>query len=235
MLNNPFLPEGQRQELLSYEPTPENINNGTADDFMYKVYVLGQRCDPKGVIFENVNYINEWPVDIFPVYGMDFGFTTDPSALVKVGENKTDIFFELLLYEPTETADIINSYAETIGINKLIPCTADSADKYKSEQGTVEMVRDLKRLGWRISKVSKTKTVIYWLGKMKQKRINVVENELSHYFKKEFQNYKLKEVNGISINQPIDGWDHAISAGRYGYMSLNAVNNSSGSIHEFGA
>jgi PBSX family phage terminase large subunit len=237
LLMNPFLPRGQRNEILAYEPThpedreldkelrrehPTNIKNGTADDYLWDVYGLGLKASAEGLIFQNVNYIDEWPQDIAPVHGLDFGFTVDPSALVKVGENKTDIFLELLMYEPTETASEIDQYAEKVGISKHIPCTADSSDKYTGEnKGTVEMVKELKKLGWRIEKVSKTKSVMFWLLEMKKKKINIVKNNLVHHARTEQENYRMKTVNGIAINQPESGFDHFWDSSRYGFMSLN--------------
>jgi hypothetical protein len=53
----------------------------------------------------------------------------------------------------------------------------------------------------------------------------VVINDLSDKFKTEQQNYKWKKINGISINQPIDGFDHAISAARYAHMAHEQENN----------
>ena len=203
-------------------PHPTNIKNGTADDYQWAVYGEGRRSSPEGLIFRYVNYIDEWPKDIAPVYGMDFGFTADPTALCYVGENKTDIFLELLLYEPTETADTIHQYAKSRGINRKLPCTADSSDKYTGEnKGTVEMVSELSDKGWNIQKVRKTKSVMYWINKMKEKRINIVKNDLYHHAKKEQENYRLKLVNGIAINQPIDKFNHFWDAARYGYISLS--------------
>lgn len=220
--DNPYITIAEKSKILSYEPTKKNIDAGTADDYKWKVYGLGIGTPPEGLIFKHINYITEWPIDIAPVHGMDFGFTVDPSALLKVGENKTDIFLELLMYQPTETSSEIDEYAKERGINKHIPCSADSSDKYTGEnKGTVEMVKELKKKGWNIRKVKKTKSIMFWLGKMKEKRINVVINDLSKHIKTEQQNYRLKEINGIKINQPIDGFDHAFSGGRYGFMSLN--------------
>lgn len=206
-------------------PHPTNIKNGTADDYQWGVYGEGIRTAPEGLIFQYVNYIDEWPIDIAPVRGLDFGFTTDPSALVNVGENKTDIFLELLMYEPTETSNEIDLYCQEKAISKHVPCTADSSDKYTGEnKGTVEMVKELKTKGWNIYKVSKTKSIMFWINKMKEKRINIINNELVHHAKKEQQNYRLKTVNGIAVNQPADGYDHFWDACRYGYMSLNQGN-----------
>ena len=235
--NNKHLRKSVIKEIESYEPThpedrhlpekkrrphPTNIKFGTADDYRWRVYGLGLRTAPEGIIFKYVNYISEWPDDLDPILGLDFGFTVDPSALVNVAETSTDIYLKLLMYEPTENPTLINDYAIAQDIDITIPCIADSSDKYTGEnKGTVEMVKGLQNLGWNISKVSKTKSIMYWLNEMKTKRINVIENTLSHYLKTEFENYRLKTVNGIAINQPVDGFDHAISAGRYGYMGLN--------------
>jgi len=220
--DNPYITKAERSKILSYEPIEKNIKAGTADDYNWKVYGLGIGTPPEGLIFKYVNYIDQWPIDIAPIHGLDFGFTVDPSSLVKVGENKTDIFLELLMYEPTDNASIIHDYAIANSISTAIPCTADSSDKYTGEnKGTVEMVRDLKLKGWKIKKVSKTQSIMYWINRMKEKRINIIKNNLYQYAKTEQENYRLKSVNGIAINQPIDKFNHFWDASRYGIMTLN--------------
>jgi len=62
---------------------------------------------------------------------------------------------------------------------------------------------------------------MFWLLSMKSKNINIVNNHLSHYAKKEAQNYRFKEINGISINQPIDKFNHFWDATRYAHMAWN--------------
>lgn len=220
LLDNPFLPAKQKKEILAYEPTEENIRNGTADDYLWAVYGLGKRAAPKGLIFKYVSYIDEFP-DLAYHYGIDFGFTTDPTSITKIAETPTDIFLELLCYEPTETPEIIHEYSINKGINISLPTTADSSDKYTSEnKGAVEMVNGLRSLGWNISKVSKTKSVMYWLLDMKKKKISIVKNGLYHHAKREQENYKLKEINGIEINQPIDKFNHFWDSARYGHMAM---------------
>ena len=220
LIEDMHLPEKDRR------PNLVNIKNGTADKFRALVYGEGIRAAQEGLIFSNVRYIDEWPIDISPVHGLDFGFTTDPSALTRVGENETDIFIELLLYEPTETSDEINEYVRVKQINKSLPCEADSSDKYTGEnKGTVEMVKELKLKGWRIRKVSKTKSVMFWLTKMKKKRITFINNELVDFAKKEAENYKMKMVQGIAINQPEDKFNHMWDSARYAYMSLHSNNS----------
>jgi phage terminase large subunit len=51
--DNPFLEQVIVDKLLSYEPTPENIAKGTADNYMWEVYGLGNKARLQGAIFTN--------------------------------------------------------------------------------------------------------------------------------------------------------------------------------------
>jgi hypothetical protein len=90
------------------------------------------------------------------------------------------------------------------------------------KNGTVEMVNGLQLLGWEITKVSKTKSVMFWVNSMKAKKINIIKNNLQHFAKKEAENYRMKMINGIAINQPVDAFNHFWDAARYAHMSENS-------------
>ena len=206
-----------------HEPPPNihNIDQGTSDLFRWKVYGLGLRGAMKGLVFPYVKYIDKFP-DIAHTYGNDFGFTTDPNSLVKYGQEGNNIYLELLSYTPMETEDVIVSYLEALGIEKLTPITADSSDKYVSEKrGVVEMVRGIRSAGYSCTKVSKTKSVMYWLLKMKTFKIHIVKNKFYNFAKTEQENYRMKEINGIEINQPEDSFNHFWDASRYAFMAYN--------------
>lgn len=219
---NKHLQQAVIKEIESYEPNLENIKSGTADEYRWKVYGLGQRAAPEGIIFPYVEWIDKFP-DMGYSHGMDFGFTTDPTVLVKYAEDSKNIWIEPLLWAPTENADLIHDFATTQNINIYIPTTADSADKYTGEnKGTIEMVRDLKDKGWQISKVNKTNSVMYWLTSMKKKKIHIVKNHFYPEARKEQENYSMKLINGIAINQPIDKFNHMWDASRYGHIAYNS-------------
>jgi hypothetical protein len=205
-------------------PHPTNISNGTADEFMWKVYGLGLRGAMKGVIFPYVEWIDSFPEEKGIIYPNDFGFTTDPNVFGKYAEDEFNIWIEPLCYEPIETPRELASLLESLGIEKtaIIPC--DSADKYTGEnKGTVEMVKGLRKEGYvNAYKISKTKSVMFWLNSMKTKKIHVVKNHLYKYALKEQQNYRMKEINGIAINQPIDKWNHIWDQARYGHIAHNS-------------
>ncbi len=221
------LPEKERR------PHPENVQNQTANKHRWLVYGEGVRSSPDGLIFQYANYIDEWPMDVGYVYGLDYGFSHDPSALVKVGQTTTDIYLELLLYEPTSTPSILDGAFTAMDIDRYVPIIADSSDKFTAQnKGTIEMNRDLSILGWNVSPVRKNKGVMYWLYKMGEKRINIINNHLVHHARRCQQNYSYKILHGFKMEQPdnerrttvngksykfSDFWDGA----RYGFMALN--------------
>ena len=251
--DNPRVPLGQKLEIMGYEPWlpnsyeidlihgtlsyngkpidennqppphPTNIDSGTADEFMWKCYGLGLRGAMKGLIFPSVTYIDEFP-DLAFDYGLDFGFTVDPCTLTKCAEDEHNIYIELLSYAPMETPEEIDQFMTTLGIDKKLSITADSSDRYTSENnGTVRMVGVLRNMGWNIHKVSKNKSVMFWLTSMKKKKIHIIKNHLVKFAKIEAENYKMKEINGISINQPVDNFNHFWDSARYRHMALNTT------------
>lgn len=203
-------------------PNLKNISQGTADEFYWKVFGLGLRGAMKGVIFNHITWIDEFP-DMDYIYANDFGFTADPNAFGKYAEDENNIWVELLIYQPIETPEELASAYEALGVEKHKQIACDSSDKYTGEnKGTVEMVKGLQDNGYvEAFKVSKRKSVMFWILSMKKKKIHVVKNHLYKQVKKERENYKFKEINGILINQPIDKYNHFWDLTRYAHMSWN--------------
>ena len=209
-------------------PHPVNAENKTIDEFYWKVYGMGLRGAMKGVIYKKVTWIDEFPNFLAPTYGLDFGFTADPSALIKYAKRGKNVYIELLWYASTETSEDMHKALRACRVSKKTPITADSADKHVSEKkGTVQMVLELfNNYGYNIRKVSKTKGIMYWVLDTKKFKIHIVKNLTTEHgkkmyaaMKKEKENYKMAEVQGILINQPEDGNDHAWNAFRYAHMA----------------
>lgn len=202
-------------------PHPTNIENGTANVFNWKVYGLGLRGAMEGVIFDKVYWIDKMP-DIATTGTIDFGFVNDPSAINRYAEDEYNIWIEPLVYKSTETPEEIDGAMLAHGFEKTMPITCDSSDKYTSEKrGAIEMVLSLRNFGWQTTKISKTYSVVFWILSMKKKKIHIVKNNLYHEIKKEKENYKWKEINGIHINQPEDSYNHFWDSARYGHMAYN--------------
>ena len=111
MLDNPFIPENSRRKILSYEPTPENYAQGTADPRKWKIYGLGQRAKIEGLVFPEFAIIEEIPKWVKKRwYGMDFGFTFDPTACVEVGFYDNTLYLDEQFYQTDmQSRDIIKA------------------------------------------------------------------------------------------------------------------------------
>lgn len=206
-------------------PHPTNVDEGTADLQDWMVMGLGLRYSREGAIFKNVRFgvdKSEIPYDLAYSYGLDFGFTIDPTVLTRNWENETDIYIEVLSYHPIDNEDDLVKLFEGLDIEYDVPITCDSIDKHTSEGGgTIQMVMALQDAGYDAYKVSKTKGVWYWLMKMNKKRINFIKNDLDKHAKIETENYKQKVVDGRPLNQPIDKWNHIWDSSRYRFMAFN--------------
>lgn len=253
--DNPLIPLSQKLEIMAYEPYepgsytivgekelhyngakidgnnqppkhPKNVDNGTADLFMWMVYGLGLRGAMRGTIFQNIRYVDKSEVPDYGFsYGCDFGFTADPTVLTRYWEDDTDIYAEVLSYSPIDNPDDLEALFERQGVDQDTPITCDSSDKYTGEnKGTVEMVQALRDRGYKAFKVSKTKGIMFWINSMKRKRINIVKNDLSHFAQKEAENYRFKEINGMTINQPNDKYNHFWDSVRYAHIAYNNSN-----------
>lgn len=224
--DNPFLEESIIQEIEGYEPTPENIARGTADESFWKIYGLGKRADIKGLIF-SIKTVEEFPkVDDWG-YGMDFGFSNDPSTLIKCAEKDGQLYLHEELYERGLT-NIMNPHFPTqasleqrfnelnIPKNKII--WADSED--------AKAIQDLQNCGWDVRPVVKgAGSIVDGIMSMKRYPINVTISSV--HLTDEFYKYKWKEDrSGNCLNQPVDAFNHGIDGARYWEMSSASSNYS---------
>jgi len=212
MLEDLHLPEDERRPHL------ENIKNNTVDEWYFKVYGMGIRANRDGLVFPNVTWIDKFPDNLDKIgFGLDFGYTQDPSAFVKVGleeiktpGKKSNIYLELRIYEPTKEATILFNKINLVEPNiKDYRIWADSADPL--------MISDLRRMKLNIRAVEKTKgSIVYGCDLMNRFNIHIVECK---EFKAEQENYAYKTIHGIQVNEPIDNFNHAWDASRYFVLS----------------
>lgn len=206
-LDNPYVPEQQKLKILSYEPTPENIARGTADDYMWKVYGLGLRASPEGLIFPSVTMIDELPQAYDNEwFGVDFGHTVDPTAIVRVRRSGMNLYAKLHTYTPLDNPDTLTEVC-----NKIQPegnYFADSAENI--------LIAKIRRNGVKIFPVTKGPgSIKAGIDIMKCYKLHVVRDPDAQ---REVNNYKWRMINGISLNEPVDAYNHFWDAFRYAVM-----------------
>lgn len=198
--DNPFISEPEKQKILSYEPTPENIERGTADEHMWRCYGLGLRSAPEGLVFPVVEWIDRFPDNIDRVYyGSDIGLTS-PSTFVKMGIDGQNMYAECLGYLPTPSTDDYVTLAST--------CVSPQ-DTVWADSAAPGFIAAAQRAGYRFHAIKKFPgSRKYAIGKIKSYRIHLVRNRHYHSVHKEQTSFVWRTVNGIQLDEPIDGHDH---------------------------
>ena len=193
-----------------------NEKTGTASEYDWQVYGLGERRAPEGLIFEKVTWVREFPSHIEKIfYGLDFGYTISPSALCKVGISGNDMYLEKLFYQPTPAPDVLIDKLAHYIKDEVIWCDPSG------ESGGKGMISMCRRAGF---KAFPAKTfpgsIKFGLGLMKKYNIHIVE---SQEFRKEQVGYTRAKVrvNGVMVttDDPVDGNNHLWDAARIAVIS----------------
>jgi len=100
----------------------------------WQVYGLGQMGTIEGVVFEAFKPVNEFPDECkWVAYGMDFGYTHDPTTLIKCGFKGGELFFEQLIFETGLTNNDISNKLKDLNIGRS-EIVADSAEPKSVEE-----------------------------------------------------------------------------------------------------
>jgi len=118
------------REFLPVEVVNEIERLKDVDENYWRVYGLGLPGQIKGVIFEYWDQVDEMQADCkWVVYGMDFGFSADPTALVKVALSGGDLWLDELIYHRGLTNQDIARWMGELGLRWMDEVIADNQPK----------------------------------------------------------------------------------------------------------
>lgn len=176
----------------------------------WNVYGLGLQGKLEGVIFQNWKEIDRVPTEASLIaYGMDFGYTNDPTTLIGVYKVDNQLVLDEVLYQTGLTNNDIARVLKQEGIQRE-EIFADSAEP--------KSIREIKNYGFRIMPTKKGRdSIMYGIGLLQEKDILVTKR--SNHIKEELNNYMWKkDRDGETMNVPIDTFNHCIDAVRYAAM-----------------
>lgn len=181
-----------------------------------KVYIYGEVGSLEGVIFDNWKQIDNIPSEARLIgYGLDFGYTNDPTALIEVYKwNDKRILNEVVYSKGLSNQQIAKE------IQKNVICYADSAEP--------KSIAEIKTFGKTIKPVDKgNDSIKYGIQIMQDQSYLVTSSSINLI--SELRKYawdKDKKTN-VKLNKPIDDFNHAIDAVRYHeMMSIGALKKS---------
>lgn len=177
-------------------------------DNWWKVYGLGQVGSLDGVILQNWEQIDKVPSEAKLIgYGMDFGFTNDPTTLVGVYRYNDSLVLNELIYQ----TGMLNSDI----IKKLNDLRIGSNDKIYGDSAEPKSIEEIYRSGYNIKPVLKGQDSVKFGLSILQEYKMLVTKESTNLIK-ELRSYTWdRDKTGKQLNAPIDDFNHAIDAMRY--------------------
>ena len=198
--DNPFLEQSIIEEIESLKYKNQSL---------WQVYGLGMQAIVEGLIFRDVEYIEDIPPQVRKRWrGMDFGFTNDPTAIVTVGVDGDNLYIDEVAYATQMlSSDIIRTLKAQ---DEPLEVIAESADP--------RLIQEIYRAGINIHPVKKFQgSVDAGIQKMLQYKLHITKRSANII--KEQKNYTYRQdKEGKWLNEPIDAYNHAMDAVRYVVM-----------------
>lgn len=198
--DNPFLEQSIIEEIESLQYKNQSL---------WQVYGLGMQAIVEGLIFRDVEYVDDIPPQVRKRWrGMDFGFTNDPTAIVTVGVDGDNLYIDEVAYATQMlSGDIIRTLKAQ---DEPLEVIAESADP--------RLIQEIYRAGINIHPVKKFQgSVDAGIQKMLQYKLHITKRSANII--KEQKNYTYRQdKEGKWLNEPIDAYNHAMDAVRYVVM-----------------
>lgn len=189
-----------------------NRDKGKTSNYWFnwwKVYGCGEIGSLAGVIFDSWNEIDKIPNEAKLIcYGMDFGFTNDPSSLIALYKLNDEIILDEVFYRKGLLNSDISNIMKSEGIVGEV--FADSSEP--------KSIMELKRYGHNVKPVTKGRdSILYGINLLQEYKINVTKRSVN--LKDELTKYSWKkDKEGNTLNVPIDSHNHACDSARYAVM-----------------
>lgn len=182
-----------------------------------KVYISGLTGSLQGVIFNNWKQIATLPPEARLIgYGLDFGYTNDPTAI-------TEVYLwdsQRVLNEICYTKGLSNAQIAKYITTKL-PCYCDSAEP--------KSIAELKSYGVNAKAVTKgTDSIKFGIQTIQQNDYLVTAGSMNLI--KELRKYAWAKdkATGEQLNEPIDNFNHLIDGWRYHEMETLGIKKNLG-------
>lgn len=200
-LDNPFLPETEKNRIAKRASRDENFR---------RIHIDCEYGVTEGIIFSNWMQVNRMP-EGDGMFGLDFGFTNDPTALVKTIETEDAFYVDELIYQTGMLNSTIVKKLESLGIKK-------SYDEIIADSAEPKSIQEIHNAGFNIKPAVKgADSVRTGIDRLQSKPIYVTQRSTNLI--KELRSYSWAlDKDGNPTNKPIDMYNHGIDALRY---SLN--------------
>lgn len=192
------------------------IGDGTSN--WARVYIFGEIGSLEGNVYEGWTTVDEIPEGyLLKRYGVDFGFSNDPTAVVAVYENEKEpkeVCLQLMLYEnKLLTPDLIARLKE-------FPEGLFVCDSARPEIIAEMQANGLRAIACNKQPGEKMNGKIYNIELVKRRKVHYLAQDKP--LEREYLTYawRKKKSTGESMDEPEDGGDHALDAVAYAIRDM---------------
>lgn len=196
----------------------DSIESRKGNKNWWRVYGEGLLGEAEGRIYKDWGVIDLPHEARLRRYGLDFGYTNDPTAIVGIYEYNGGYVLDEVAYQKglsnKDIADLFKNQPKALII-------ADSAEP--------KSIAELKLYGLNILPAQKGKgSILQGISFVQDQRISVTKQSTN--ILKEYRNYLwlTDRVSGKTINEPQDFLNHSMDAIRYG---LDTFRKSTGKVN----
>jgi phage terminase large subunit len=186
------------------------------DPNWWNIYGLGLLGKIQGLVYPIFEQVDEMPKGGNPGYGLDFGFSGDPSVLTKnviIGDR---LYSQELFYETNLTNHDICIRMQECGVQK-------HSDEIWADAAEPKSIEEIYQEGFNIKPVEKGPGSVEF-GHQKVRQYKQYWTKDSLYCIKEQRNFRyLEDKNGKLTEKTTHIWSHGMDSRRYFVMGCSEI------------
>ena len=192
----------------------DNIeSNRGKDPNWWNVYGLGLLGKVEGLVYPYFGQVDELPTGGVEFYGLDFGYSNDPSVLTRHIIKGDNLYSQELIFERNLTNDMIALRMADLGVRK-------NFDEIFADSAEPKSIEEIFLYGFNIKGAPKGPGSVEY-GHQKIRQYKQFWTKDSTKCIKEQRNYRyIADKNGKLTDKTTHNWSHGMDSRRYGVVGM---------------
>jgi phage terminase large subunit len=202
-------------EVVPAEVIENIIATGERDPNWANIYLDGKVGKVEALVYPSFSQVPVMPENLQIVYGLDFGYSNDPTVLVRCGIRGDELYCQELIFEAGLTNDMIARRMDEAGVKRR-------HEKIWADAAEPKSIDEIRRYGFDVEAAPKgADSVEYGHQRVRQYKHFWTADSVESI--KEQRNFRyLPDRDGKLTNRTTHNFSHAMDARRYAVVGLTA-------------